>query len=287
MAIGDTIQTGIKRHTQDSISDYALFMGGTNVIHDVLTCYDPLKTGYARIFMVRQPVFLEDLWDKTASSPLKKFKHILEYGFTAINGFSDISVDFNAITGGYVGKSFEIPSVAKDDTTSFQITVYEFTGSPVREVLHTWINGTTDVLTGLTHYNGAETDVLQANNTAEFIYVTTDATGKNVEYACLLANCFPRGINTSAFTYESGSHNLVEMPIDFTCTKYESVQINKVAKALLDKYQILSNSLNFYSGYDPGETDLGGTPNPKGYDVKTGKLREYQTVNGRTQYVNS
>ena len=31
-----TIQSGIKHHTQDSLTNYALFMGGTNVTHDVL-----------------------------------------------------------------------------------------------------------------------------------------------------------------------------------------------------------------------------------------------------------
>ena len=54
-----TIQSGIKHHENDHITDYALFMGGTNVTHDVLMNYDPLKTGYGRLFMVRKPVFLQ------------------------------------------------------------------------------------------------------------------------------------------------------------------------------------------------------------------------------------
>lgn len=266
-----TIQAGIKQATQSDMTKYALFMGGTNVTNEVLQCYDPLKTGYARIFMVKRPVFLVD----TMQSKVNRLKHILEYGNTSIQGLNDVTVNFNSIQGGYVGKSFEIPSAAQDETTSFSINVYEFSGSPVREVIHSWINGTSDLLTGLAHYNGASSDIarIQANQTAEFIYVNTDNTGEKIEYACLLANCFPRGINTDAFNYTSGEHNLVETTVEFSCTKYESIQINKVAAKLLSKYKILANSLNFYSGYDhnDGKQDLGGNSG-LGYNPKTGML---------------
>ena len=264
-----TIQTGIKTHDYDELTNYALFMGGLNVTHDVLQNYDPLKTGYGRLFMVRQPVFLQD----NIPDKLKKFKHILEYGNTAVQGINDVSVQFASITGGYVGKSFEIPTVATDDTNSFTVTCYEFSGSPIREVLHTWINGTTDLLTGLTHYNGADSKIerLQANQTAEFIYVSTDNTGENVEYACLFANCFPRSVKNDQFNYTSGEHNLVEYNIEFSCTKYESIQINEVGKSLLNRYKLLANSLNFYSGIsDSDDLTLG---KGSSYDVTTGKLK--------------
>ena len=39
-----TIQSGIKHHTQDSLTNYALFMGGTNVTHDVLQNLTSLNT---------------------------------------------------------------------------------------------------------------------------------------------------------------------------------------------------------------------------------------------------
>ena len=264
-----TIQSGIKNTTQSDITQYALFMGGTNVINEVLQCYNPLKTGYGRLFMVKKPVFLE----KTIPTKLKNFKHILEYGNTSVQGIGDVTVNFNQIQGGYVGKSFEIPSYAQDDTTQFSVGCYEFSGSPMREVLHSWINGSNDLLTGLAHFNGCDSDIerIQANQTAEFIYVCTDNTGEEIEYACLLANCFPKGIKNDHFNYQAGEHELVQMTIDFTCTKYESLQINQVAKQLINKYKILTNSLNFYSGYKVTDPNLGYSKGI-GYDVTTGKL---------------
>lgn len=275
MANTSTIMTGtgMDDHVTD-MTKYALFLGGTNVVNEVLQCYDPLKTGYGRLFMVRKPAFL--LKDTSFASKLNNFKHILEYGNTSVSGISDISVNFNQIQGGYVGKSFEIPAYASDDTNQFSVTVYEFSGSPVREVLHTWINGATDLISGLTHYNGyagnesGKIQAIQANQTAEFIWINTDSTGQYVEYACLLANCFPKGISLDKFNYTSGTHELVETTIDFTCTKYESIQINKVAKVLLDKYKLLTNSLNFYSGINPNDSNVIGQG--IGYNVQNGQL---------------
>ena len=265
MAEISTIQSGIKNHTNDDLTKYALFMGGLNVTHDVFSNYDPLKTGYGRLFMIRKPLFLE----QNIKDKLKKFKHILEYGNTAVSGLGDVTVNFEQMKGGYAGKSFEIPTFAEDGTNEFQVSCYEFSGSPIREVIHTWINGTTDLLTGLTHYNGADLPKLQANQTAEFIYVSTDNTGENVEYACLLANCFPKNLKNDHFNYTSGEHNIVTYDIQFTCTKYESAQINKVATTLLSKYKLLSNSLNFYSGVKSSEFSKG-----LGYDIASGQMTE-------------
>lgn len=272
-----TIQSGIKQHTNEDLTKYALFLGGLNVTHDVLMNYDPLKTGYGRLFMIRKPVFL----DNNIPSKLKKFKHILEYGNTAVSGLNDITVNFESIKGGYAGKTFDIPTYAEDGTNEFTVQCYEFSGSPIREVIHTWINGTTDLLTGLTHYNGDPIAKLQSNQTAEFIYVATDNTGENVEYACLLANCFPKNLKNDHFNYTSGEHAVVTYDIQFTCTKYESAQINKVAKSLLSKYKLLSNSLNFYSGVNSNDSSTLG--NGIGYDITSGQMKpEFANTNTKT-----
>lgn len=284
-----TIQTGIHHHTRNELTNYALFLSGLNVTHDVLQNYDPLRTGYGRLFMVRQPVFLQHC----IPDQLKKFKHILEYGNTSINGLSDISQETNTITGGYAGKSFEIPSYAQDGTQGLTVQVYEFSGSPVREVIHTWINGMNDVLTGLTHYNGlatgdpqkAQGDIVYAsqhNQTAEFIYVATDNTGTEVEYACMFANCFPKAIKTDHFNYQSGSHDLVDYTIDFAATKYESIQINSVAKELLDRYKILANSLNFYSGIRANNGEKNGIGDGVYYDYEDGKIKSRAGASSET-----
>jgi hypothetical protein len=292
MATSDnpTLQYGIKQPTIGNIRDYALFLGGPNATHDALEQYDPLRTGYARLFMVRKPVFLQDnIPDKLAA-----FKHIVEYGNTSIQGIIDISMQFESMTGGYVGKPIEVPMASQDGMNTFTVTCYEFSGSPIRQVIETWINGTSDTLSGLQHYNGSNVPHLMANETAEFIYIATDQTGRNIEYACLLAGCFPETINLDAFQYTSGQHNLVTYDIVFHCIRYNSIQINALAQALLDHNQVLTNSLNFYSGIpssavtsEQNAKDISIDVNGRMYDVRTGKLKTYDGTTDARQPVNS
>lgn len=252
------IQNGINtlQSKESEFTKYSLFLGGTNAKHDVLSHYTPLQTGYARLFMVRKPLFM----DKTMKSSFNKFKHMLEYAFTSISGIGDISLESGKISGSYGGKEIAVPTMTKEGTTSFKVEVQELSGSPVREVLTAWINGIHDINSNQTHYNGYAKipgvttdnnciDVNQANETAEFIYVVTDRTCVNIEYACLLCNCFPTGISRSHFDYKSGDHDVTTVSIEFACTLYESTQINKVANTLIRKNMVLSNSLNFHSGY--------------------------------------
>ena len=233
--------TGNRAFNNKDIDKYALFAAGIDATNAALANYDPLVTGFGRLFMVRKPLFLDTYFGD--GPELKTFKHILEYGNTGVSGINGIDVEFDSLAGGYSGLSMDIPTKMSDNTNSFTVGVYEFTGSPVRSVLHTWISGVVD-RSGISHYQGVELPVLAANHTAEFIYVVTDRSGKEVEFACMLANCFPKGVKEDHFAYEAGSHDLVKTDVEFACVKYESLAINEYAKILLNKYRILSNSLN-------------------------------------------
>ena len=261
-----TIQTNIKSHNQDDLTKYALFLGGLDVTHDVLQKYDPFRRGYARIFMVRQPLFvLNALPDQ-----MKKFKHILEWANTSIGGVEDITVGTSTMEGGYAGRAATFATSAEDPANQLTIGTYEFSGSPLREVLHYWVTGVFDLQSGFATYHDSGDEYSYANHTAEFVYVVTDPTGKNVEYACLWANCFPTNIPMDHLNYESGQHDLVPVTLNFTGTKYESPQINKVAVALLDKYQVLTDSLEFHSKLTSDDiVDLGSRSS---YNINNGQI---------------
>ena len=145
-----TFQSNIHHHTMNDLENYALFMGGLNVTNAALKQYDPLKTGFYRLFMIRSPKFLENINEMYPK--LRKFKHILEYANTAVTGNTDINVNFSQLQGGYANKSMEIPNIATDDANELTVRVYEFSGSPVREVIQMWVNGVTDIQTGLSTY---------------------------------------------------------------------------------------------------------------------------------------
>lgn len=257
--VADTIQSNIHTHTNETILDYSLFAGGVDASAPSLQQWDPLKTGYSRLFMVRQPWFMRQVFP----SKMKKFKHIIEYGNVSVQGIGDTTLQTVQLTGGVVGRSLDLPTIAQNDTNQITITVYELSGSPIREVIWAWINGMADELSGFTTYFGIiEIDgshlANQAHQVAEFIYVSTDCTGWNIEFACMLANCFPTNVKNDHFNFERGNVGIVEYPIEFRAYMHQGTEINQVAKKLLDKYRIIMFSIDFCSKLSGNSVDLGG-----------------------------
>ena len=131
-----------------------------------------------------------------------------------------------------------------------------------------------DLQSGFSTYHGATTPVKQSNHTAEFVYVLTDQTGRydHIEFACLFANCFPTGIKMDHLNTRAGEHNIADMDISFTTTMYEGPQINEIGKKLLQKYQILTDSLDFNPRFDVDKEDFYSADGATSYDSSTGLL---------------
>ena len=253
MALVATLQDNIRKCDNTEITNYAYWLGGTDTTNAALAQYDLLRTGYGRLFILRMPAFVEFLLEDET----RVFKHMLEFGNVGISGIQGYTAEFASVTAGYVGNTVEIPTGVKDDTNSITIRIYETQGSLIRTYIDFWLTGVSDPYTGLSHYHGAR-DVdensssyvlSQANHTMEALYVATDPTGEQAEYVCLLTNMFPRSSDHSHFEYEPGSHDLVQLSLEFTCTKYMSAQINYIGTVALNKFAILKNYLNMYSGY--------------------------------------
>lgn len=251
-----TLQSNIKNNTTD-MTGYSLFLGGLNVKRAALEQYNVLKTGKGRIFLTKMPYFMKELMPEAT----KNFKHVIEYGFMDIQGIQDLTMEFDSITGGYAGRSFEIPTILKDETNEITVKILEFAGSPMREYIEMWQTGVSDPNSGFTHYHGlaipqqnsngvfqkAKVEVSQSNHTMEAFYVMTDQTGFNIEFACMLCNMFPKTSARSHFNQTSGEMAHVELELAFTCTMYTSPDINAVAQLLLNKYRVLYNYLDFIS----------------------------------------
>ncbi len=252
-----TLQDNIRKPNVENVENFAYWLGGTDTTHAALKQYDLLRTGYGRMFILQMPRFVDHLLpDET-----RKFRHLLQFANTGVDGIQGYTVDFTSATVGYVGNTVELPINVKDDTSSITVKIYETQGSLIRTYIDFWITGTIDPFTGLSHYHGAR-EILegieyrddlylsQANHTMEMLYVATDPTGEQAEYVCLLTNMFPKSSDHSHFAYEPGSHDLVQLSLEFTASKYMSSQINYIGTLALSRFNILKNYLNMYSGYN-------------------------------------
>ena len=216
-------------------SKFSYFLTGVDVTSQNLDQMNPFIRGYARLFMFKKPYFME----KAFPDLTNRFKSYIETGFRSVNGIGDIQVDFTTFEGGYTGQKFETVQIATDQTDTITIGLYEMSGSPCTEFLTTWITGVRDPRTGIAHYHGNVMGPLddatekikygEKNHTAEFVYLVTDPTGKFIEYACLLAHCFPEKVDRDQYNYDTNSHDATEIEVVLHCTKYESRYINDIA----------------------------------------------------------
>ncbi len=248
-----------------SFENFSYFLGGIDVTHQNLDKFTPYIRGVSRIFLHKPPTFM----NKLDSQMTKAFKTYLETGYKAVSGIADIDVEFTTFEGGFAGQNFQTVQLARDNTESVTISVYELAGSPIREYLDTWVTGVRDPRSGIAHYhglcekyfNGDTANGLpyaEINHTAEFIYTTYDPTGLALEYACMFAHCFPRRVPKDHLNYESGNRDNVQMDIEFSTEKYESPAINDIGIWYTQNSKVNWNYLDFTPEYNSGNGQSGG-----------------------------
>ena len=111
-------------------------------------------------------------------------------------------------------------------------------------------NGSFENETVVADYSAKYGKIGEKNHTAEFIYFVTDPTGKFIEYACLLAHCFPEKVDRDQYNYDTNSHDATEIEVVLHCTKYESRYINDIAA-----YYLAIDTLKWsYLDFDPNIT---------------------------------
>ena len=268
-----TIQTNIKANTK-SFENFSYFLGGIDVTHQNLDQFTPYIRGVSRIFLHKPPAFMLAMYPDMT----RRFKTYLETGYTTIDGIGDISVDFTDFEGGFAGQRFSTVLLARDDTESVTISVYELSGSPIREYLDTWVTGVRDIRSGIAHYNGMIAEkgadyYGEHNHSAEMIYVTMDPTAINLEYCCMFAHMFPTRVPKSHLNYEKGNRDNAQMDLEFRTTKYESPAINNVGT-----WYIQNSAVNYnYLDFDPRVTTQGrGYTGGYTYDYGTGTGAQHQ-----------
>ena len=302
-------KSGLMLHNTKEFKNFSYFLAGIDVTNQNLDQFTPYLRGVSRLFVHKLPMYMVTLFPKMS----KRFKQYLETGYKSISGVSDIDVEFTSFEAGFNGQKYEVPNLAKDQTETLGVSVYELTGSPIREFIDTWVSGVRDPRSGIAHYHGLidlkyasdarddgdsytsqytnsdgtsklENDkdekvstglkYGEKNHTMEFIYTTYDPTGLFLEYSCMFAKCFPRKVPKDHLNYESGNRGEAQLDLEFSTTKYESSVINDIGIWYTQNSKILLNYLDFTPEHGNGTIK----------DSVTGGIKTWDYGNYTTNY---
>lgn len=276
-----TLQSGLREYDQN-LQPYTGMLGGLTPDVHTLRALNPLTTNRVLVVMYRVPWFLLQYFggaDGNAykeTSPLMTYKKCLEF----FNQGVQCNMGDGALTpvnyqGGFAGRSISIPTTQNTQgQQSLTITVTEMVGRPIATVHNMWVDGISDPVTGLTHYQGLVAGskdgagmyqrVFEANNqqssqafepspayeVAEFLVMALDRSGARCEAAALALGAYPAAklngtiLNSNA----TGSSSLEQYQIQFNCQFVQSTFVNDIANRYVKQFAIFGNSMNLNPG---------------------------------------
>lgn len=276
-----SLQTGLREYNGD-LRQYTGMLGGLTPDIHTLRSLNPETTNRVICVMYRGPYFLMHYFgeDETAAYTNREFatyKKVLEYYNTGIQcQFGDHSLASQPLQGGFAARSINIPTVQNtNNNQSLQITVPELVGRPIANFHNMWIDGISDEITGLTHYQGLVAGSIGQDNTpqrifnspgggnmnqalepspawevAEFLVIALDRSGARVEAAAMALGCIPQNkIGYEIFNSNpTGGSTIQSVTLSFSCQFIQSAYVNDLATRYVQQFAIFGNSLNLNPG---------------------------------------
>ena len=245
IATGNNTQS-LKPYDFSKVTDPTgdFFQGTWNFHNDQIKQYDPFIGGYAFIYWTRLPEWLMNIETGTRAendiNMYNAFKWMTMRNFKSFDGLSDIELGAEAMTAGFTGNELNTVTNITKGNTEFTLKHQELSGSPIRKIYSSWVNGLRDMDTGIATYGGnynIEGGYNMKNNTGELIYIVTDPSGgtmkNSIEFAAYFTNVFPTRVPYSHLNYTSGEHGLAEIDIPFKGVFHQSTHVNELAEAML------------------------------------------------------
>lgn len=278
-----TLQSGLRQYTQN-LQPYTGMLGGLTPDIHTLRALNPLTTNRVICVMYRVPWFLLQYFGGpdggnayADNSPLMTYKKAIEYFNQGIQcNMGDGSLTPANYQGGFAGRSISIPTTQNTQgQQSLTITVSEMVGRPIATVHNMWVDGISDPITGLTHYQGQVAGSYDTNDgmykrvfksngsqnsqafepspayeVAEFLVMALDRSGARCEAAALALGCYPQTklngtiLNSNA----TGSSEIERYQITFNCQFVQSTFVNDIANRYVKQFAIFGNSMNLNPG---------------------------------------
>ena len=244
------------------LTGYSLMTGTTDFGN--LVQFNMYESGYAALFVVKIPKYLEKLADAEPkyADLINNYKHILEREFKSLDGIEQISTETLQISDG-INEINVIGKVTMQGGTDFSMTYQEKSGSPITRLHELYLRGIRDPRGGqVKHYHGLiEQGLLEPgyeNETFTLLYVVTDNTMRSIEKAYMIIGAQITNAAADIYEYTKGTIEFKDVTVTMNGFPITSNEIDKKAQQYLDwlhnpnnPSRIIVNSSEFnYTGVD-------------------------------------
>ena len=260
--------------TPRDILDYDnLYRGVTDFGN--LVQFNMYETGYAALFCIKIPVFLQKLADQnqeTYGKLITNYKRIIEREFKSLDGLQDIESEALDINDGITVMNVTGKVTMQGGDQTFTMRFQEKSGSPITRVHELYLRGLRDPRgMQVKHYHGliASGDLEPGfeNECFTFLYINTDNTMRNIEKSYLIVGAQPTSAKTSIYNYEKGNIEFQDVDIEFRGFPVTSNQVDKKAQEYLDwlhnpknPSRIIVDSSNFDYTVDKSRNKISDVP---------------------------
>ena len=193
--------------------------------------FDPLVTGYAFLIWTKLPFWVEKTYPNFADMTQKNFKEF--------QGLSNIELQTAQYSHTFNANNYEYATTIQKQNTNFTLKHQEFSGNPIKNMYQFWVTGIRDPETDIAVYPRAFGCTYGAkNHTGECIYIVTrpDANNvedHNVEFAAYYTAVMPTSVPIGHFNYQQGSHESVEIEINFVGDLHIGPEVDNFAQDIL------------------------------------------------------
>lgn len=222
-----------------NLTQYTAFRGVTDFSQ--IGQFSQFERGYSFLSVLQMPKFMTELatqGNEDMKTLVEGFKHKLEFEFRGLEGLSDITADYMTITDG-INEQRLISKVTEDTSITVSSSYYETQGALIEKFTEIYLTGIKDPKSQAKTYHGLIKRGLLApgpeNEVFTLLYYVTDSTMLRLEKAFLLVNCQLTTARRSELYNGTRADigNNVETTIEFNCYPLTGVEVDKIAKVLL------------------------------------------------------
>lgn len=275
-------------HHNIKVDTSNFFNGGLELTNKQLQNFDPLVTGYAFIYWVSVPKWLDGGGTAASGNAVgngvsdgagggnagfSNFKDLTQRNFKSLQGISDIEIDTQAYQYGFANNEYNVAAGITKANTEITLKHQEFSGSPIKNAYQAWASGIRDPETGIATYPAMYgLEYKASNHTGELLYIVTRPDGNtvnynNIEFAAYFTNVFPTRIPLAHFNYDQGDKSVVEIEIPLKCNMHISAKVDAYAQTVLKKiYSFRTEGLFDPEADDQSHIGKGNPPTGTAYN---------------------